>query len=174
MQFKRLLQNVFLMVTIVLLGLLFMISRGLTQPGIWVQKVDLPTARCYLSSCELNGKIYVIGGGQSNMSSLNTIEVYDIATNTWDITKADMPTSRVEFCLCAVNGKIYAIGGASAHVGTVTGKVEEYDPLTDSWDTNKSPMPTPRQGAACGVIDDKIYVAGGTTGPLTSWKYMIR
>ncbi len=137
----------------------------LTTFAQWAQKEDIPTARCFTSSCTLDGKIYVIGGTENTSPSgpsVGTMEVYDPISDSWDITKDPMPTSRVEFGACAVNEKIYAIGGATNHGASPFGMVEEYDPLTNIWDTNKDPMPTPRKGAAYGVIDNKIYVAGGT------------
>jgi N-acetylneuraminic acid mutarotase len=159
---QRKLQNVFLIVALTILGLLVNVSTSLAQGGSWIQMTDIPTARLMASSCELNGKIYVIGGGKTLVSSLNTMEVYDPVTDTWDTTKADMLTARVELCVAVVNGKIYAIGGSPFHNGgTALGMVEEYDPLTDSWIT-KSPMLTARKGAACGVINNKIYIAGGS------------
>jgi N-acetylneuraminic acid mutarotase len=166
MLIKRRLQNVFLIETLALLGLLLMISIGFTQGGAWSQKANIPTARALASSCELNGKIYVIGGAQTLYSCLKTMEVYDPDTDTWDTTKTDMPTARAELCVAAVNGKIYAIGGALSHQGTTLGVVEEYDTLTDSWIT-KAPMPTARKGSACGVWDDKIYIAGGSA--VSNW-----
>lgn len=166
MLLKRKLQNVLMINSSVFVGLLLMVSNCLAQNGTWTQKADIPTARLFASSCELDGKIYVIGGAQTLNSSLSTMEVYDPATDTWDVTKADMPTARAELCVAAVNGKIYAFGGTESFNGTtIFGVVEEYDPLTDTWDTNKQPMPNPRKGATCGVINNKIYVAGGALNP---------
>ena len=150
------------------LSLLFIVFLflHLTTFAQWTQKADIPTARSWVESCTLDGKIYVIGGTEStsaNGPSVGTMEVYDPAFDSWDTTKAPMHTSRVEFVACAVNGKIYAIGGAGNHGASPFGFVEEYDPLTNTWDnTTKEPMPTPRKGAAYGVIDNKIYVAGGS------------
>ncbi|MEJ2495103.1 MAG: kelch repeat-containing protein [Ignavibacteriaceae bacterium] len=141
----------------------------------WTQRTAMPTARSFAASCELYGKIYVIGGGTSVSSSMNKMEVYDPATDTWDTSKADMPTARAELCAVAFNGKIYAIGGATSHNGYPSGIVEVYD--GDDWKTNKAPMPTPRKGAAVGVIDNKIYVAGGSANsnysPSNKLKYII-
>jgi N-acetylneuraminic acid mutarotase len=142
----------------------------LTTFAQWIQKEDIPTARSWVESCIIDGKIYVVGGTESTSCtgpSVGTMEVYDPTFDSWDTTKADMPTSRVELVACAVNGKIYAIGGATNHSASPLGMVEEYDPLTNIWDTNKTPMPTPRKGAAYGVIDNKIYVAGGTA--VSNW-----
>ena len=162
MLFQTKLQNLFLFKVFV--KLLLLVSFCFAQSGTWTPKASIPTPRCFAGSCELNGKIYVIGGSQTISSSLNVMEVYDPVTDTWDTTKRDMPTARAELCVVAVSGKIYAIGGATAHAGSPLGIVEEYDPQTDTWDTNKQPMPTARMGAACGVFNNKIYVAGGSPG----------
>ena len=148
------------------LSLLFIafLFLHLTTFAQWVKKGDMPTARAFLTSCTLEGKIYVLGGNPSTntgAAGIKVMEVYDPVSNSWDTSKSDMPTGRVELCACVVNGKIYAIGGGSSHSGPVIGNVEEYDPLTDTWVTKNS-LPTPVQAPACGVIDDKIYVAGGT------------
>jgi len=166
---QKKLQNVFMINVFVFVGILLMVSIGLAQSGIWTPKANIPTKRCFAASCEVDGKIYVIGGSQTTTSRLNVMEVYDPVTDTWDTSKKNMPTARVELCAAAVNGKIYAIGGATSHVGSPLGMVEEYDPLTDTWDTNKQPMPTARMGAAWGVINNKVYIAGGSATGSPNW-----
>jgi N-acetylneuraminic acid mutarotase len=149
----------FTLITIIVLGLA---NQNFAQ---WTQLTEIPTARTFSASCEVDSIIYVLGGtGSTNTNGSGTtiMDVYSPILNSWDTTKADMPTGRVELGVCAVNKKIYAIGGAANHGSSPLGMVEEYNPLTDSWETNKTPMPTPRKGAAIGVIDNKIYVAGGT------------
>jgi hypothetical protein len=84
----------------------------------------MPTGRTYFSTCAVNGKIYAIGGMDSN--HLSSVEEYDPATNTWT-AKADMSTARSGLTTSAVNGKIYAIGGWVGY-STVLSTVEEYDP----------------------------------------------
>ncbi len=164
---QRKLQNVFMINVFVFVGLLLMVSNCLAQNGTWTPQANIPTPRMEAASCELNGKIYVIGGTQDLYSSLDIMEVYDPATNTWDTTKAPMPTARVQLCVAAVDGKIYAIGGTQSHNGgTSLGMVEVYDPATNNW-TTKASMETPRKGAACGVINNLIYVAGGAASGYT-------
>ena len=90
----------------------------------WTRKNDMPTGRTYFSTCVVNGKIYAIGGMDSN--HLSSVEEYDPATDTW-IRVADIPTARSGLATSAVNGKIYAIGGWVGS-GTVLSTVEEYNP----------------------------------------------
>ncbi|MHC4595708.1 MAG: Kelch repeat-containing protein [Planctomycetota bacterium] len=96
----------------------------------WTRKSDMPTARGYLSTSAVNGKIYAIGGGLRLVRTygLSTVEEYDPVTDTW-ITKADMPTRRFFLVSSVVNNKIYVIGGAvGPHPWPACPTVEEYDP----------------------------------------------
>ncbi len=127
----------------------------------WTTKASMPTPRGHLGvAAASNGKIYAIGGDNSN--SLATVEVYDPATDTWT-TRASMPTPRTgPGVVAANNGKIYAMGG---RLGTDLAIVEEYDPATDTWITRTS-MPAPRSWP--GVVaanNGKIYAIGGSNGP---------
>ena len=80
MLLQRKLQSVLIISVFVFVGLLLMVSNCLAQNGTWNQKANIPTARLFASSCELDGKIYVIGGAQTLNSSLNTMVVYDPAS----------------------------------------------------------------------------------------------
>jgi N-acetylneuraminic acid mutarotase len=81
----------------------------------WTQKADMPTARGYLSTSVVNGKIYAIGGTPSNWTSvISTVEEYNPVTDTWT-TKPNMPTARCHNSTSVINGKIYAIGGSVAY-----------------------------------------------------------
>ena len=92
----------------------------------WTPKADMPTARTYLSTSVVNGRVYAIGGQEDGIP-FSTVEAYDPATDTWT-PKADMPTARFLPATSVVNGKIYAMGG-SVGIGPVpTATVEAYDP----------------------------------------------
>jgi len=129
----------------------------------WTRKTDMPTPRFGLSASVVDGKIYVIGGGQNLFGAyLRIVEVYDPATDTW-ATKANMPTARCFLSTSVVNNKIYAIGG-SPGAQTDSPAVEEYDPVTDAW-TGKADMPTSRTFLSTSVVDGNIYAIGGRMYP---------
>ena len=133
---------------------------GICWADVWQTRTPMPTARGYVPSVELDGKVYVIGGDVSGGGSFSGVnEVYDPETDTWT-TKAPMPTPRCIHALAAVDGKIYAIGGYANGVLNIN---QEYDPATDTW-TTKAPMPTSRSGAGVAVVDNIIYVIGGHPG----------
>jgi RNA polymerase sigma factor (sigma-70 family) len=59
----------------------------------WVEKADMPTARYWMSSGEVNGKIYVIGGCTMNGTS-PIMEDYDPGTSGQSINfKGKLPTT---------------------------------------------------------------------------------
>ena len=117
---------------------------------------NMPTSKSSLTSVEVDGKIYCIGG-YNGSEFLNTVEIYDIATNTWT-TGTSMPTQRASLTSVEVDGKIYCIGewNGSSYQNTV----EIYDIATNTWTTGTS-MPTSRGGLTSQVIDNKIYCIGG-------------
>ena len=123
----------------------------------WTKKADMPTARFFLGTCAVDGKIYAIGGAAAPHVGMSVVEVYDPGTDTWT-SKANMSTATVGLGASVVNGKIYAIGGAELSVG----KVEEYDPGTNTW-MSKTNMPTARGFLSTSVVNGKIYAIGGAT-----------
>jgi hypothetical protein len=92
--------------------------------GKWIRKADMPTARHWLSTSVVGGRIYAIGGWGDGDNILSVVEEYDPVEDKW-IKKADMPTTRYRFSASAVNGKVYAIGGGG--MNGLTSTVEEYD-----------------------------------------------
>ena len=152
-----------------------------TQRDTWIMKADLPVSIfpegiSSLAACEIDGKIYVMGGGGNGSReeppspSATTLKVYTLASDSWTL-KANMPTLRTALSAVAVNGKIYVIGGvarsngwywdlAEATADELVSAVEVYDPETDTW-TRKTDMPTARCGMGTAVVAGKIYTIGG-------------
>jgi N-acetylneuraminic acid mutarotase len=143
----------------------------------WKELAPMPTPRGAGQAVAVGGKIYVIGGANSNQPGhldaplmprdaqtvVGTVEAYDPAINTWE-SRAPMPTPRNHYLAAAVGGKIYAIDGRIGSVfvtmSDVIDVVEEYDPATNHW-KYKGRSPTNRGDVSGGVYNGKIYVAGG-------------
>jgi len=133
--------------------------------GTWTTLPSMPTARGWLVAAAVDGKIYAIGGSDTNGKRAN-MEEYDPSTNSWS-SKTPMPTPRDDIVVGVVDGKIYVIGGWNA--GPLI-EVEEYDPATDSW-TTKAPMPQGLAMASSAVVGGKIYIMGGLNGQIREWTY---
>jgi len=97
----------------------------------WAAVAPMPTARGSLAAGVVDGKLYALGGIHSEMENhtsyhLDTVEVYDPATNTWAAAPPMPPTTPSSRLAAGVlDGKLYALGENSLQV---------YDP---------SPPPSP-------------------------------
>lgn len=130
---------------------------------------DLPTPRDQMALAHLDGRIYVIGGNEIEVTrptAVNTVEAYDIATNRWE-TKAGLPTARTGLAAVVLDGKIYAFGGHDGR--TILDTVEVYDPAADRW-SKADPMPAARTNFAAGTLEGQIYLLGGTGPDGQAWR----
>lgn len=131
--------------------------------NVWEKKADMPTARMWLATAVVKGKIYAMGGIDRYLGEvLRTVEVYDPVSDSWT-KQADMPTARRSLSAVAVDGKIYIIGGTDTPCcppSKLFSLVEEYDPVANVW-TRKADMPTPRISASLCILNGKIYAIGG-------------
>ena len=125
-------------------------------------KTPMPTPRAYLVTCVVNNKIYAFGGINNDVTydGLNTLEVYDPITNTWDTTKADMPAPRIYLEADAVDSLIYIFGGSNNPNNLPASNIWEYNTATDTF-REVSPMPLGLMHAASGEVNGRIYNLGG-------------
>ena len=163
-----------------------------TATDTWTRRADMPTPRNALSTAEVDGKVYAIGGWGLDrpeggwealdptavVKDFSTVEVYDPKTDTW-ATRADMPTARSHMTVSAFGGKIYAIGGGlpprSRGGPAYLALLEVYDTATNRW-APAADLPTPRGVLSSSVIDGRIHVMGGSisSGPGSSAEEVLR
>lgn len=123
--------------------------------GRWSEAASLPAPRGGHGAAVMDGKIHVVGGGNSE-STLADHSQYDPATNTWrDL--APLPRAEGSPALVAHQHRLYAIGGRSGL--SDFGDVYVYDPDVDTW-TSAPPIP-PRGTAGAVVYCGAIHVFGG-------------
>jgi N-acetylneuraminic acid mutarotase len=126
-----------------------------TKTHAWSNAAPLPAPRGGHAAALLNGKVHVVGGGNSQ-STLADHSEYDPATDKW-ADRAPLARSKGSPALVPFEGKLYAIGGRSGPGDF--GDVEIYDPASDRWTAGPAISPRGTAGAAayCGTI----YVFGG-------------
>jgi N-acetylneuraminic acid mutarotase len=131
----------------------------------WDSRASMHTARGFLATAVVNGKIYAIGGGYP--TPVNSVEVYDPVTNTWT-DKAPLPKPYEGTRAAVVNGIIYVVCG-----NQTDSTCYAYDPAMNVWTEKKS-----HPGLGVGTIAYKglIYTFGGgpaPAGPVTNavWAY---
>jgi N-acetylneuraminic acid mutarotase len=147
-----------------------------TETDSWETKTPMPTARSGLQACDVDEKIYLIGGRiETESSSIAEksaqVEIYDPTTDTWAIG-SPIPTAVAGYASAVLDGKIYVISGV-ARGSTYTNLTQIYDPKTDEWSFG-APIPMSVTAAAAGATTGTkaakaIYVIGGSnaTSPLS-------
>ena len=154
-------------------GLLYSVSGGHQTyvyaynpaTNTWTEKADYPIGVQSLCVRAVNGKLYGIGGHNSDTHVFyGDVYEYDPAANTWT-QKTSMPTPREDFGSAVIDGKIYCFGGLTDTPAdyTPTKVLEIYDPATDTWDVTKADMPDYKHFGDFGeAVDGKIYAIGGS------------
>lgn len=134
----------------------------------WKIKASMPTARMRASCDEVGGKIYVIGGQNTN-SRFDTVEIYDPASDSWTIG-ASMNIPRSSHGHVVLNSKIYVFGGNQNGLNGKT--VEVYDPTLDSW-SQLNDTSSLKEGIQAQVLGGIIHLFGGNDDPSSNEQYDI-
>lgn len=154
--------------------------------GEWVGKRNMSVHRSDLSAVlsPYDGKIYVLGGLDSNETVRSTVEVFDPVFEIYEDTEVpDMPTPRHRFAAAATGENIYVIGGwYEQDVLIPVNTVDVFNIRTKTWSNgvsysttrffvtnhlSKRHLPTQpnitynRGDMTASVIDGKVYVIGG-------------
>src|SRR5688572_15107167 len=79
-------------------------------PGQWGRKADMIEPNSEFTLASAGGKIYVLGGYPNGRVTVRTVQVYDIASDTWSLGPP-LPQPNNHGMAAAVDGVIYLIGG---------------------------------------------------------------
>jgi len=148
-----------------------------TKTDKWTTKAPLPylpsaearraEGRVYLAAAAYKGKIYTFGGANVYQEVKDTVDVYDVATNTWKAGIAKLPKPAVDMSAVAYGDKIYLFGGSAStdlfSAQYFYNACYEFDPATGKF-TSKATMPTPRSRTSAVVFKNRILVFGGSSG----------
>lgn len=123
---------------------------------------EKPTAVSNIAAASIGTKIYV-PGGWTGSAAIDSLEVFDTATETWQVIDTDpMPSPSFAHGVAAYDRKIYVVGGIIG--GNVyVNHLFEYDPEAPAgsrW-TTLSPLNTERGYLGAVAFNDKIYAIGG-------------
>lgn len=121
----------------------------------WTGAAPLPAPRGGHAAIVMNGKLHVIGGGNS-VSTIDDHDVYDPASDTWS-RRAKLPRSMGSPAAVVWNGALVSVGGRSGPDDF--GDVHLYDAKTDTW--TPGPAIDARGTGGAAVINGSIYYFGG-------------
>ncbi|XP_050524049.1 kelch-like protein 12 [Daktulosphaira vitifoliae] len=128
----------------------------------WTPVAPMHIPRKCFAVCIHKNNIFVVGGAGIDGYSLDSIEIYDINLNRWNLISSTMNIPR-EFCSAAYHdGFIYVIGGITNNDETLS-SVERYEIETEDCVLLTSIMPLPKYNTCVAKIDDLLYVIGGVS-----------
>ncbi len=122
----------------------------------WRTGGALPSYIRNLGAAAVDGKVYAIGGYDSDALVSNLNYEYNPQSDTWT-SRASMPTPRSNLAVVSLDKKVYVFGGNAGD-----DRNEVYDSSSDEW-RSLAPLPTPRihlNGSAA-ATSNRIYVMGG-------------
>lgn len=116
-----------------------------------------------------NGKVLIVGGGARNNLILNTAEIYDPTTHTFEALSATMTSARVGHRATLLStGKVLLTGGADVFhsttppTGHVLNSMELYDSTTQTFTAITDTMTSPRgYHQATALADGTVLLTGG-------------
>lgn len=141
--------------------------------GVYTQLTAGATKRASACGAVLNGKLYVLGG--VNSQYLSDFWCYDFSTGKWVQLISDY-IERSGASMVAFEGKLYVVGGMSGNTSPTWRKeLKVYDPVTETWSAKAVP-PNSRIEHCAVVIGRKMYLWGGMQGntpygPAAIWVY---
>jgi N-acetylneuraminic acid mutarotase len=124
----------------------------------WEAAPSYPVAVMDAAAAEQDGRVYVVGGGDSSGQALNRLYIFDPNSDSW-AAGANMGLLRIKPAAAFVNDLLYVVGGWDSF-GTPQAQLEIYDPASDSWQAG-APMPVPVAGAPAISLAGQLYVVGG-------------
>lgn len=137
-------------------------------PGV----TSLPTPVSFAAASFCNGKLYVMGGFNAAGTVLATVQIYDVADDSWS-TGTDMPAARANAYAATVNGRIYVLGGTTGNASAAwaaSNLTYEYTP-GGAWSTKANYAAANYSERFLLPFNDVIYNFGGRTSAtaVTTW-----
>jgi hypothetical protein len=132
----------------------------LLQSGMWRSRPPLPAARQEVGVAAVEGRIYVIGGLDANLSGQRAVDIFNTRSGEWE-SGPPLPFSLHHPNVAAVGHKVYVAGGYG-EIG-VSAATFELDTDRMTW-ARKADMPTARGAGAAVGYNGRLYVFGGERG----------
>ncbi|MDI6798247.1 MAG: kelch repeat-containing protein [Desulfatibacillaceae bacterium] len=131
----------------------------------WVELTPMNTAREQFAAAVVNGKIFVLGGRDTNGNLLSSMEIYDPVANTWTLVPNAMDRGLSGLTAAVVNNVIYFFGGFELVNNSLLPMnfARSYDPALDVWNdlAPRDPRFIPTALNTAVAHGGHIYLFGG-------------
>ncbi len=133
---------------------------ALPPVGTWTEGPFLTAIRGTTTAVVLeDGRVLAAGGGVGSIA-LDAAEVFDPASETWQLAAPLAEARRGHQAAILGDGRVLVAGGLAN--GIPLASAEVYDPASDTWST-VSPMSIPRLGHSLTLLaDGRVLAAGGS------------
>ena len=125
----------------------------------WASHAPMTLPREGACIAGIGDKIYVQAGFGPPFGDSQTLQIYDVASNTWSMGPP-ATIIRSEGIGVAHGDRLYCIGGRTFGSRDA---VEIYHAATNTYSLG-APMPTQRRGLAAAVVGNSIFAIGGSNG----------
>ncbi len=129
----------------------------------WTQRSPMPSARSLAAAALLNGRLYVVGG-ENSQQDLATLESYDPTIDVWQ-PLTPRPVAARGVAAAVLDHQLIVAGGCSEN--TALSRVDSYTPQDDSWN-ELAPLPAPRCGGVLLNWQGQLIYIGGWDGQSAS------
>ncbi len=127
----------------------------------WETATAMPSARTNFGTAIVGDKIYVLGGHDGYLRTLDSVVVYDIATDTWSDV-APLPQAMHHPAVASDGKSVFVLGGMTGFASRPLDVAYAYDPIRNVWE-EIGQLNDFRGDAAAAFLKDRLYVLGGTT-----------
>jgi glucose/arabinose dehydrogenase len=150
-----------------LLPLLFSFSLSFAEEPSegWKRLSDMPEVRSEMEAVAIGDKIYVAGGLNNSREGTNTVFIYNIKEDNWELGTS-MQLSLHHAGATSFNEKLYVVGGY-LDSWKPSSSLLIYDSKLDTWTVGPD-MPTARGALTAQFLGGKLYAVGGFSGTTLS------
>jgi len=135
--------------------------------GEWEVLADAPRARDHFQAVLVDGKIVAPAGRNTGIvpdeafgGTIAEIDVYDIASNTWETLPNNLPTKRAGNAAILYDNEVLVVGGESTIQEKAHSEVEALNLNTNEWRTLPA-LIEGRHGSGLLEYEGAIYIASG-------------
>lgn len=125
-----------------------------------LNKINPTLSGRYQAGVASYGNLLYAVGGCDAWNCLNSVEIYDPATNMWTMSKP-LITARRGCGVAVFDNKLYVVGGSDG--SHTLASTEIYDNETKTWEVGPS-MTVPRANVEVAVVGGCLYAVGGFSG----------
>jgi len=135
--------------------------------GEWEVLADAPRARDHFQAVLVNEKLVAAAGRNTGIipdesfgGTIGEVDIYDIASNTWQTLPNDIPTQRAGNAATLFDGMVLVAGGESMSQEKAHAQVEALDMATNEWKALPS-LIEGRHGTGLLEYQGALYIASG-------------